>query len=159
MTNPGPVDVGPFETWDAYFMSIARLVAQKSKDASVKVGTVIVGPDHEIRSTGYNGFPRGIDETDESRWDRPIKYEFVEHAERNAIYNAARMGTPVSGCTAYMESPPCTPCGRALIQAGIKEIIVTTQNPFSGRDDWRKSIQFAVDLLEEAGVKVTWTDL
>ena len=148
-----------YEDWNSYFMAIARVVAKKSKDQSVQVGVVIVGPDHEIRSTGYNGFCRGVDEMAQERWDRPIKYERVEHAERNAIYNAARMGTPTNGCTAYMESPPCTPCGRALIQAGIKEIVVTTQNPFKDRKDWRKSIQFAVDMLEEAGVKVTWTNL
>jgi deoxycytidylate deaminase len=58
-----------------------------------------------------------------------------------------------------MESPPCTDCGRALIQAGIKEVVVTTQNPFRDRKDWKKSIQFAMDMLEESGVKVTWTDL
>ncbi len=148
-----------FMDWSSYFMAMARLVAQKSKDQSVKVGAVIVGPDHEVRSTGYNGFARGVEESDSERWERPIKYEWVEHAERNAIYNAARMGTPLAGCTAYMESPPCTACGRALIQAGIKEIVVTTQNPFADRKDWRNSIQFACNMLVEAGVKVTWTDL
>jgi dCMP deaminase len=148
-----------FTDWNDYFMTIARTVARKSKDQSVKVGVVIVGPDHEIRSTGYNGFARGVDESDPERWERPVKYEWVEHAERNAIYNAARMGTPLAGCTAYMESPPCTACGRSLIQAGIKEIVVTTQNPFADRKDWRSSIQFACNMLEEAGVKVTWTDL
>ncbi len=145
--------------WDKYFMELARLVASKSKDESVKVGVVIVGPDHEIRSTGYNGFPRGIDETDSKRWERPIKYEWVEHAERNAIYNAARMGTPTNGCTMYLESPPCTDCGRAIIQAGIKEVVVTVNNPFKDREFWRESIKFACDMLREAGVKITWTDL
>lgn len=148
-----------YSTWDSYFMAMARLVAKKSKDESVKVGVVIVGPDHEVRSTGYNGFPRGVDENDLERWERPIKYQWVEHAERNAIYNAARMGTSTKGCIAYMESPPCTDCGRALIQAGIKEIVVTTQNPFKDRTDWKESIKFATDMLEEAGVKVTWTDI
>lgn len=148
-----------YTDWNSYFMAQARLVAQKSKDKSVQVGVVIVGPDHEIRSTGYNGFARGIDESAEERWERPIKYEWVEHAERNAIYNAARIGVSTRGCIAYMESPPCTDCGRALIQAGIKEVVVTTNNPFADRKDWRKSIQFAIDMLEEAGVKVTWTDL
>lgn len=148
-----------FTDWNSYFMAMARLVARKSKDSSVKVGVVIVGPDHEVRSTGYNGFPRGVDETEETRWERPAKYQWVEHAERNAVYNAARMGTSTNECVAYMESPPCVDCGRAMIQAGIKEIVVTTNNPFKDRADWRQSIQFAVDMLEEAGVKVTWTNL
>ena len=145
--------------WDEYFMAMARFVAQKSKDQSVKVGVVIVGPDNEVRSTGYNGFPRGIDESFPSRWERPIKYQFVEHAERNAVYNAARIGVSTRGCTAYMESPPCADCGRALIQAGIKKIVVTTNNPFKNRADWAQSIEFAMNLLREGGVEVVWTDL
>ncbi len=155
-----------YEDWDSYFMALARLVAKKSKDQSVQVGIVIVGPDHELRSSGYNGFCRGIDEDIPERWERPSeenpngpKYLFVEHAERNAIYNAARIGVSTKGCTAYMESPPCCDCGRALIQAGISEIVVTTQNPFRDRKDWKKSIQFATDMLSEAGVCVRWTDL
>ena len=146
-------------SWEEYFMGMARYVAQKSKDNSVKVGVVIVGPDNEVRSTGYNGFARGIDEHDTSRWERPAKYKWVEHGERNAIYNAARMGLSTRDCTAYMESPPCTDCARALIQAGIREIVVTTQNPFKDRADWRESIEFAENMLREAGVIVTWTDL
>ena len=145
--------------WNEYFIAMARLVATKSKDESVKVGVVIVGPDHEIRSTGYNGFCRGVVENITSRWERPAKYKWVEHAERNAIYNAARMGTPTNGCTMYLESPPCADCGRAIIQAGIKAIVVTTKNPFSGRADWKESIEFAIAMLSEAGVKITWTDL
>lgn len=152
-------DVEGYTDWNSYFMAMARLVAKKSKDPSVQVGVVIVGPDNEVRTSGYNGFPRGVDESDPARWERPIKYDFVEHAERNAVYNAARMGTPLKGCVAYMESPPCKDCGRALIQAGIKEIVVTTNNPFVNRDDWSDSIKFACDLLTESGVKVTWTDL
>ena len=148
-----------FNDWNEYFMHIARQVARKSKDNSVKVGVVIVGPGHEIRSTGYNGFPRGLDEKDPTRWERPGKYLWVEHAERNAVYNAARMGMSLNGCTAYMESPPCADCARSMIQAGIVEIVVTTNNPFAHREDWRESIQFAENMLKEAGVKVTWTDL
>jgi dCMP deaminase len=148
-----------YEDWDSYFMAQARLVAKKSKDQSVQVGVVIVGPDHELRSSGYNGFCRGIDENIPERWERPIKYSWVEHAERNAIYNAARIGVSTKGCTAYMESPPCSDCGRALIQAGIIEVVVTTQNPFRDRKDWKESIQFAMDMLAEAGVHVRWTDL
>lgn len=145
--------------WNEYFMAMARFVAQKSKDQSVKVGVVIVGPDNEVRSTGYNGFPRGINETDPARWERPIKYQFVEHAERNAIYNAARSGATTKNCTAYMESPPCADCARALIQAGIMKVVVTTNNPFKDRADWKQSIEFAENLLFEAGVEVVWTDL
>ena len=154
-----PIKTSRYNDWETYFVDMARLVARKSKDDSVQVGVVIVGPSNEIRSTGYNGFPRGIDESDSTRWDRPLKYSFVEHAERNAIYNAARMGVSLLGCTAYMESPPCTDCSRALIQAGISRVVVCVNNPFSERDDWRESIKFALALLTEAGVELVWVDV
>lgn len=157
--NTNELQEGANMDWNEYFMTLARLVATKSKDESVKVGAVIVGPDHEIRSTGYNGFCRGVNEAKPERWERPAKYKWVEHAERNAIYNAARMGTPLQGCTMYIESPPCADCGRAIIQAGIKSIVVTTNNPFSNRADWAESIAFATSMLNEAGVTIIWTDL
>ncbi len=145
--------------WDEYFMSIARAVALKSKDLT-KVGVVIVGPDKEIRSTGYNGFPRGIlDGASSTRWERPEKYEWIEHAERNAIYNAARCGARTKDCMMVTLGPPCTPCARAIIQAGITEVVLTTKNPFAGRPDWKASLEFAEAMLEEAGVEVRWTDL
>lgn len=89
--------------WDAYFMSLCYMVSIKSKDQSTKYGAVIVGPDHEIRSTGYNSFPRGVNDNLSERQKRPEKYLWFEHAERNAIYNAARMGTPLNGTTLYVQ--------------------------------------------------------
>ena len=145
--------------WNEYFMALARVVATKSKDPSVKVGCIIHGPDHGIRSTGYNGFPRGISEDIESRWERPGKYRWIEHAERNAIYNAARHGTPLAGCTMVLQAPPCADCGRAIIQVGIVRIVLTTNNPFKDRADWGESFAFAISMLEEAGVSIEWTDL
>ena len=142
--------------WDTYFLEMATLVAKKSKDPSTKVGAVIVGPEHEVRSTGYNGFPRGIDEYPPSRWERPEKYQWCEHAERNAIYNAAMMGTPLKGCTEYVQCTPCAPCGRALIQAGITEVVISKENPFSDRSDWRDDIDFSLEMLKEAGVSIKW---
>lgn len=109
--------------WDEYFMSIARAVATRSKDRSTKVGCVIVGPDNEIRSTGYNSFPRGINDDVEERHQRPEKYVWTEHAERNAIYAAARTGTPTDGCRAFLPWFPCMDCARAIVQAGIKEVV------------------------------------
>lgn len=141
--------------WPEYFLNIAGRVADKSKDPSTKVGCVIVGPDNEIRSTGYNGFARGVDETLLTRWERPEKYNWVEHAERNAIYNAARSGTSLRGCVAYLWCPPCIECAKAIIQSGIKEIVVKHTTLFTDRDDWQENIHFAKDMLAEAGVKFT----
>lgn len=167
-------------TWDELFILQAVLIAQKSKDTSTKVGCVIVSQDNTILSTGFNGFPRGIVEKismpswDESnsrmdeiwdenqkaaenisaRWQRPEKYFWVEHAERNAIYNAARNGIKILGAKAYLnwEPKPCADCTRALIQAGIVEIIGPNRK-FSGAGAGKHySINHAEVMLQEAGV-------
>ncbi len=83
---------------------------------------MVVGPDREIRSTGFNGFPRGIEDSPERLNDRERKYPLVCHAEENAIMHAARIGVSLKGCAAYVTWPPCTRCARSLIQAGIDEI-------------------------------------
>lgn len=143
-------------TWDEYFIKIARVVAEKSKDNSTQVGAVIVSPNHEILSTGFNGFPRGIDELDDERWERPQKYDWVEHAERNAIYNAARNGVQTNGATLYLNwrPIPCINCAKAIIQAGIKEI-VGPDVPFGGKgEQWNDEMTFAKRMLLEAGVEL-----
>src|SRR6266581_3511885 len=98
--------------WDTRFMVLARHIALWSKDPSRRVGCVIVGPNNEVRATGFNGFPRGVDDTKVERYDRPIKYLWTEHAERNAIYNAVRSGTPLDGCRMYLPWFPCMDCAR-----------------------------------------------
>ena len=137
--------------WHEYFLGMAEYVSTKSKDTT-KMGCVIVGPNHEIRTTGYNGFCRGIDDSVESRHDRPEKYYWAEHAERNAIYNAARNGIPLEGTTAYISSnvPPCADCTRALIQSGIVQIItrpMTNDNP-----KWRESFERSLEMMAEAKI-------
>jgi dCMP deaminase len=117
--------------WDTYFLQMAQLVSTKSKDRSTKVGCVIVGPDHEVRTTGYNGFCRGIIDDVDSRHERPDKYLWTEHAERNAIYNAARNGIQLAGCTAYVTLFPCADCSRAMIQSGIRKIVVDQEGYFT----------------------------
>ena len=108
--------------WPQYFIEMATLVASRSEDLSTHVGCVIVGPDHEVRSTGYNGFPRGVEATPE-RLERPAKYAWTAHAEINAVGNAARSGVSLKGCTAYVTHAPCDDCTRLLIQSGITEVV------------------------------------
>ncbi len=202
------------KSFDEYFIRMAMLVSTKSKDPSTKVGCVIVGPDNEIRSTGFNGFPRGVDEEGMAdhhipvaverdtatreyvvrcrcskllrvsentyitggqhehfkepefgliaeRWERPAKYAWIEHAERNAVYNAARTGVPLKGCRAYLnwEPRPCVDCCRGFIQAGIIEVVgPDIEFPSSGKD-WK--FQLSETMMTEAGVKwreVEWPD-
>lgn len=143
-------------TWDDYFAQMCTLVGAKSKDRSTKVGCVVVGPDHEVRSTGFNGFPRGVNDDREEWHARPMKYRATEHSERNAIYNAARCGIPLLGCTLYVPWHPCTDCARGIIQAGI--VAVVLDPAFRLSEDvlhrWREDLDVASQLLREGGVAV-----
>lgn len=142
--------------WDEYFMAMARLAAARSKDRSTKVGCVIVGPDNEVRSIGYNGFPRGIDDDLAERHERPEKYFWTEHAERNAVYNAARAGIPLKGCRAYVPWFPCMDCARALVQSGIIELIAI--EPDKANPRWGEDFKRVGVLLGEAGVAVRYVE-
>lgn len=137
--------------WNQRFLDLAAVIASWSKDPSTQVGCVIVGPDREIRSTGFNGFPRGID--DDSRLDvRDIKMQLICHAEENAIMHAARIGVPLKGCTTFVTWPPCVRCARGLIQVGVAEVVYPdTAVP----DRWYADFLIALSLFDEAGVKVT----
>lgn len=136
---------------DDYYMSIARVVAEKSKDRSTKVGAVIVGPDKEIRSTGRNGFPRGINDDINERHERPAKYFWSEHAERNSILQAAMVGTPLKGCKIYVTAWPCADCSRAIIQAGICEVIAPKPDE-EFYERWKESMDAGLAMFREAGV-------
>lgn len=107
--------------WTEYFMGFAAHAATKSKDTT-KVGAVLVGPDNEVRLTGYNGPPRGVIDT-ASRLERPAKYLFASHAEQNLVAFAAREGIRTAGCTVYVTHMPCSACARSLIQAGVDAVV------------------------------------
>ena len=140
--------------WDTRFMNLARHIAEWSKDRSRKVGAVVVGPANEVRALGYNGFPRGIDDDSPDRHERPEKYLWVEHAERNAIYNAARIGVSLSGCKMYLPWFPCMDCARAIVQSGISMLIAI--EPDLSDPKWGEDFKRAILLFEEAGVAVRW---
>lgn len=112
----------PIIGWDQWFFELADTTARKSKDRSTRVGCVIVGPKHEVRALGYNGFVRGADDSNEDWHSRPKKYYVTVHSELNAVCNAARTGMSLEGCTAYVTFPPCSQCVLALVQAGIQTI-------------------------------------
>jgi dCMP deaminase len=142
--------------WDDYFMNMVYLVAMKSKDENTHIGAVIVGPDKEIRSTGYNSFVRGINDSIPERQIRPEKYFWFEHAERNAIYNAARIGVSTKDCTMYTNGVPCMDCARAVIQAGIKRVVVDKQWDDNNVDIWLEQAKRSLQMFTESGVEVRY---
>ena len=148
------------ERWDRHFLRLAYEHARMSKDPSTKVGAVIVGPDRELVSAGFNGFPRGVADTPERLGDRETKLELIVHAELNAVLAAARIGTAVKGCTMYVAAtdasgtvwggPPCLRCTVEVIQSGIAEVVSWPMKTAPSR--WHDSLAKARAILLEAGV-------
>ena len=138
--------------WDMRFIELARHISGWSKDPSTKVGCVVVGEDREIRSTGFNGFPRGIDDDPERLADREKKYPLICHAEENAIMHAARIGVSLKDSTAYVTWPPCSRCARSLIQAGIREVVYSSNEEIPER--WLEDFEISTGMLAEANVLV-----
>ena len=138
------------EKWDRRFIDLALHISGWSKDPSTKVGCVVVGEDREIRSTGFNGFPRGIDDSMERLEDRELKYPLICHAEENAIMHAARIGISLKDCTAYVTWPPCTRCARSLIQAGVVEVVYP--GGIEIPDRWMEDFERSNSMMREAGV-------
>jgi dCMP deaminase len=140
------------EKWDSRFLELAKHISEWSKDPSTKVGCVVVGEDREIRSTGFNGFPRGIEDDSDRLEDREKKYPLICHAEENAIMHAARIGISLKGNTAYISWPPCSRCARSLIQAGVNEVVFPTGVDVPER--WRSDFDIAIAMMNEAGIAV-----
>ena len=139
-------------SWDEYFMGIAALSAQRSKDSSTQVGACLVSQDNKILSMGYNGMPIGCPD-DEMPWDRDggvldTKYAFVCHAELNAILNNSNGS--LKGARCYTTLFPCNECAKALIQAGIKEVIY-----LSDKYAETESVMASKKMFNMVGVKLT----
>ena len=138
--------------WDKRFLKLAKHISEWSKDPSTKVGCVVVGPDRELRSTGFNGLPRGIEDNEERLNNREIKYPLICHAEENAIMHAARIGISLKDCTAYVTWPPCTRCARSLIQAGISTIVYPENIEIPER--WMDDFNLSLNMLKEAKISL-----
>jgi dCMP deaminase len=143
--------------WTEYFLEIAEVIKLKSKDQSTQIGAVVVGEGRNVLSTGYNSFPRGLDDSLQERQERPEKYFWMEHAERNAIYNAALEGVSLKNSTIYLTSGlPCMDCARGIVNSGIKVVwcksVCTTKN----KEKWEESQKKSLQLLNECGVEVCY---
>ena len=147
--------------WDTYFMGLAVFVSLKSKDESTKCGCILIGDKNQIVSTGYNGIPRGLEDDNPNRHERPEKYYWFEHAERNAIYNAALNGMCTKGTRAFITAPPCADCTRALVQSGIKEISLPSYHNLrdkQGSKKWQEHLRVSQRILQEADIHVEYID-
>lgn len=138
-------------------IALAETISHFSKDQSTLAGCVFAGPEHEILSTGFNGFPRGIDDDLAKRHERPEKYYWSEHAERNAIYNAARIGVTLRRSTCYVLFLPCYACARGIIQVGAARIVIrNTAFDYPWKDPDGDSGTRSMAMMIEAGIEV-WT--
>ena len=144
--------------WDDYFMTMVYLVASKSKDTRTHMGAVVVGPRKEIRSTGYNSFVRELDDSVPERQEKGEKQYWFEHAERNAVYNATLSGTSLLDCIIYTNGVPCMDCGRAIVQAGIREVVVDKKWNPNTLKEWAERNRRTLEMFEETGVKLRHHD-
>lgn len=148
--------------WNEHFLRMAFEQCRMSKDPRTQVGAVIVGPAGEVRSTGFNGFPRRICDSPERLADRETTLKLIVHAEMNAVLAAARIGVQLEGCTLYLAAtdetglvwggPPCTRCTVEILQAGISRIVSRPGKPAGTAWKWRQDTELARSLLAEAGV-------
>ena len=137
-------------SWDDYFMGVALLSAQRSKDPNTQVGACIVDPRNKIVGVGYNGFPTGISD-DIFPWDREgdfldTKYPYICHAELNAVIN--KISSDLYNCRIYVALYPCNECAKVIIQSGIKEVIYLSDK-YADTDPVKASKL----LFDHAGVK------
>jgi dCMP deaminase len=139
--------------WDIRFLEMSQLVRTWSKDPSTQVGAVFVEPtSRRILSTGYNGFPVGLDDSKQRLADRETKYEYTIHAEMNGIYNATMNGISLAGSTLYVSGlPVCSECTKGVIQVGVKRLVMT--HPlWNGMERWRESWLKSASMLDEAKI-------
>jgi len=137
------------------FFKLAEFQANLfSKDPSTKVCALFIAPESlQILSAGYNGFCRGIHET-EKKWERPEKYKYVVHAETNGIFNACRNGVSLKDSICIVTLFPCSNCTKGLIQVGVKEII--TPKPDFEHERWGEDFNYSLEMINEIGIKLTY---
>jgi dCMP deaminase len=140
--------------WDDRYLELAKFVAQWSKDPSTKTGAVLVSPTGSVVGLGYNGFPRGVEDTDERLNDRELKYKMVVHCERNAMISALG-NTGLYGSTLYTwPFMSCGPCAGMMIQAGVKRCVA----PRNDNPRWQADFAIAIQMFKEAGVVMDFTE-
>ena len=141
------------DKWDVRFMDLANFVAGWSKDPSTQVGAVIANANTKrVVSMGFNGFPAGVEDSEDRLETREIKYEMVVHAEANALLFA---GPAAEGCALYVTPlPPCARCAVLIIQAGISRVVCPT--PDKSKEPWATQSRISETMFSEAGVQLDY---
>lgn len=141
-------------------LTLAEHTKELSKDRSTKIAVFIIDENYTIRSIGYNGFVRGVNDYVDARHERPEKYYWAEHAERNSIYNAVRSHADIRDCWMLMTCDiPCADCARAIIQSGLKGIILRENHSVvsaASKSMWDEHAIRAKQMFEETGLKVIY---
>ena len=145
------------QKWDRNYLSLAREVSTWSKDPSTQVGAVAVGDKGQVLALGYNGLPRGVEDTEERLNNKELKYKMVVHAELNCIYNASYNGTSLDGSTIYIYGlPVCNECAKGIIQTGITRVVI--QHPVYIPPNWHASFETTRVMFIEAGINIQVSD-
>jgi len=134
------------------YLTLAREISKWSKDPSRKIGAVAVGSKGQVLAQGYNGFPRGIDDSEYRLTNREVKYKYVVHAEMNCIYNATYNGVSLDGSDMYVWGlPMCSDCAKGVIQVGVKRVFWGTDQTIP--DIWLRSLDMTVEMFDESGIE------
>lgn len=138
--------------WLNHFIEMAKLISTMSKDPSKKIGVVIVDQHNRIVSTGFNGFPRGVEDSSERLEDKDFKRAITLHAEENAILYAKQ---DLTECDMYIYGlPPCSHCAAMIIQSGIKNIYYRIPDEYKISDHWKENLVIAETILNEVGINL-----
>lgn len=136
--------------WPSRFLDMAELVAKWSKDPSTQVGAVITDTFNRVLGVGYNGLPRGVEDSDSRLLDREVKLALTLHAEDNAMSFAAG---DLRGSTMYVTRPPCSHCAAKVIQRGIGAVFYPPP-PEEFVKRWSDSLSLSKSILQEGGVRI-----
>src|SRR5210317_1748609 len=133
--------------WDKRYLGLAKEVSTWSKDPSSKIGAIAVGLKGQVLAQGYNGFPRGINDSPARMNVKETKYKYVVHAEQNVIYNATYNGVSLDGSTLYVWGlPVCSECAKGVIQVGIKRVVIMADDI---PEKWSESFKVTKEMFDE----------
>ena len=137
--------------WDLHYLNLAKEISTWSKDPSTKIGAVAVGKHGQILATGYNGFPRGIEDSVDRLTNRETKYSYMIHGEMNCIYNATLTGVSLDNATLYVHGlPVCSDCAKGVAQVGIKKVFAC--HPVTISSKWEQSNLLTKSIFEEIDI-------